>query len=353
VVDTRNGADICLRDVGEIHDDSILHGLASTNGRLTPLVAVTAWPGKLTAEDLRKTLVGIKDLPEGVKVELVADTSAGGMAVVNIRLPASASRERTQEVVSRVGKLLGEKVAVKEWIAFGEQWEPNVATMLLKLPQENAKAVADARKALLEIQEAICVVSEVSAEQRPFPVRIAVCDTKEQGQEELVKAATSLADRMKVTNSAVDVTALPGPPQPELHIQIDRVKMKALGVSLDDVVTVIRVDGGVATVNDFNKFGREFTMQVTPPRGFDVKDWLRLEVRGANDKRVRLGTFLSVKEVLGSRQVLRVNLYPAVVLSANPPADVSVSDATAKSLKLAETELPKGYKAESLLPASR
>ncbi len=60
---------------------------------------------------------------------------------------------------------------------------------------------------------------------------------------------------------------------------------------------------------------------------------------------------MTVREVRAPQQVFRVNLYPAAVLSAKSPEGTSAKDATARSLKLAETELPKGYKAENLLLA--
>jgi multidrug efflux pump subunit AcrB len=185
-----------------------------------------------------------------------------------------------------------------------------------------------------------------------FPIRIAVWDTNGQSHEELLKSAMALADRMKATNTVTDVTALPGPSQPELLIHLDREKMEAVGVSFDDVVSVIRTAGGSVMVNDFNKFEREILIRITSAPKLPVDDLKQLQVRGAENKRIPLGTILSVRQVLAPKQVLRVNLYPAVVLSANPPAGKSVSDATAKSLKLAETELPKGFKAESLLPMS-
>ena len=77
-----------------------------------------------------------------------------------------------------------------------------------------------------------------------------------------MKFATALADRMKATNAAADVTALPGPAQPVLCIQLDRVKLKELGVSAADVSAAIRIAGGPVMSGDFTQLERDFTIWI-------------------------------------------------------------------------------------------
>ncbi|VTS01354.1 hydrophobe amphiphile efflux-1 family transporter : Transporter, hydrophobe/amphiphile efflux-1 (HAE1) family OS=Planctomyces limnophilus (strain ATCC 43296 / DSM 3776 / IFAM 1008 / 290) GN=Plim_2886 PE=4 SV=1: ACR_tran: ACR_tran [Gemmata massiliana] len=351
VVGTISGMDIELRDVARIRDGSVPRGFASANGRSAPLVAVTAWPGKLTRADVRKVLDGIKGLPKGVRVELVSDVSMGSLALAHVRWPDATRREQVQEVIARAGKLLGEKVGVTEWIAFGEELESGAATILFTLPRGRATAVADARKVLRELRDTSCVVSEISNGQHPFPVRIAVCGTGDRGAEDLAKVANALVDRMRAKGTVVDATARPGSPRPELSVNVDRAKMKALGVTIEDVAAAIRATGVTVTADD-NKFASETIVRVTPmPEQLD--EILSLYVLGEKGKPVQLSALCSLRKVSAPQQVVRVNLCPAVVLSGVPPAGTSASDSIAQSLELAGAVLPKGYKARPLPPASR
>ncbi len=111
------------------------------------------------------------------------------------------------------------------------------------------------------------------------PVRIAVCDTKEQGVDELLKTAKTFAEQMKAKKFAADVTMLPEL-QPELHIKLDREELDKQGASVDDVLKVIRDTGSNVTDNDFNKFGYLHSIQATPKPIFAGDDWKKLEVAG-------------------------------------------------------------------------
>ena len=55
--------------------------------------------------------------------------------------------------------------------------------------------------------------------------------------------------------------------QPQLYVDVDRTKAKALGVSLDDVFNTLQVYLGSAYVNDFTRFGRNWQVNVQADAG--------------------------------------------------------------------------------------
>src|SRR4029078_8052880 len=57
---------------------------------------------------------------------------------------------------------------------------------------------------------------------------------------------------------------------PQLYIDVDRVKCKALGVPLSDVFQALQVYMGGYYVNDFNKFGRTWQVNIQADAPFRV-----------------------------------------------------------------------------------
>src|SRR5262249_13375146 len=264
VVKTTGGGQVVyLRDVGRVELGASAGEFARVNGKPAALVAVTPWRGKLTAKGVRKTGGWSETLPEGVRAELVADWSAGGVVVVDVRLPDAASRERTQEATDRATKLIRELPGGPDCTAFGDDREPNVATILVKLPQKNGPTAADIRKALSQIPDATVRVSNASAGREPFPVRIAVCDTGEWGVQDLRTTVDAVAQRLTADTAVTDLSVFPGRSVSQLWVTLDRHKLKELEVSAADVVATLRTATGVR-VDDFNQFGRDFVIPLVP-----------------------------------------------------------------------------------------
>src|SRR5262249_62428686 len=79
---------------------------------------------------------------------------------------------------------------------------------------------------------------------------------------------------------------------PQLYADIDREKAKKLGLSLQDVFSTLSVNLGSAYVNDFNKFGRTWQVDVQADGKFRNRaDQIALlQVRSARGEMIPLGS---------------------------------------------------------------
>jgi multidrug efflux pump subunit AcrB len=117
-------------------------------------------------------------------------------------------------------------------------------------------------------------------------------------------------------------------------------------VSLSDVMTTLQVAVGSVYVNDFNTFGR--TVQIRIPfadQRMTAADLGQLLVKNDKGQTVRLGTVMTVRYDMAPSAALRVDLHPAVRITAAVPPGKSVAEVAAACVKLAEAEvLGKGFR---------
>ena len=97
---------------------------------------------------------------------------------------------------------------------------------------------------------------------------------------------------------------------PQLYLDIDRVKAQMLGINVTDVFTALQTYLGSAYVNDFNLLGRTFRVTAQADSSFrvDNKDVLKLRVRNSSGDTVPLGSFTTVRDMLGP--LARASLQP-------------------------------------------
>ncbi len=131
---------------------------------------------------------------------------------------------------------------------------------------------------------------------------------------------------------------------PQLFADIDREKVKKLGIPLQDVFGTLAAYLGSAYINDFNRFGRtwQVTAQAEAKFRSRVEDVRRLEVRSADGKMIPLGTLLRMDEALGPDRVVRYNLYPAASINGEPELGSSSGEALAIIEQMAADKLPPG-----------
>src|SRR5207244_8971746 len=88
---------------------------------------------------------------------------------------------------------------------------------------------------------------------------------------------------------------------PWLELIIDRAQAKDRGVSIDDVRTTLESTIGPYYVNDFNRFGRTWQVNVQAIDRYrqSPEDIKLLEVRNNQNQMVPLADFASVKSVNG------------------------------------------------------
>src|SRR5215475_2452490 len=134
---------------------------------------------------------------------------------------------------------------------------------------------------------------------------------------------------------------------PQLYMDSDRVKVKTMGVELTDVFDTLQAYLGSFYVNDFNRFGRtwQVNVQADAPFRVDAETVKQLKVRNAAGDMAPLGAVADVRDAVGPLTVTRYNLFPAATINGASRPEVSTGDVLVTMEQLAQ-ELPRNMTTE-------
>ena len=327
-----------LRDVGRVEKVAVAGGFALRNGEVVALVRVTGLPGHSITAPVTEAVAALgKNLPAGVRVETFADLSieSAALAWVELALPAGAGPARTRTATDAAVKLIRTLPGRPDCMAFSGAAQ-NRATLLVKLSHKDAPTPADLRKALAGVHQVVARVSEVTAGRTAFPVRIALCG---EGHDDLRRWADAVAERLEADEIATDAAVWPRADHTSLSVKVDRKKVAALGVKMDDLTAVLESAAGMSVDA--------------------TADMKRLEVRGENGKQVPLGAVARFEAVTGPEAIWRLGTQTALKLTANPPDGQTPASAAARCVRVAEDEkkrlkLPAAFRVtDSTAPEAR
>ena len=132
---------------------------------------------------------------------------------------------------------------------------------------------------------------------------------------------------------------------PQLFVELNREKTKMMGVRVADVFDTLQSLFGALYVNDFNKFGRIWRVQVQAEPSFRnaPADIGRVYVRNADGQMVPLSGVVDSGFRAGPNAVSRFNGFPAIQITGAPAAGQSTGQAMAAVQALAAKTLPAGY----------
>jgi multidrug efflux pump subunit AcrB len=135
---------------------------------------------------------------------------------------------------------------------------------------------------------------------------------------------------------------------PQLKLDIDRIKVASLDVSLDEVNQTLQIYLGSLNVNRFNEFGRywQVTLQADQQFRSRVEDINLLQVRNKNGQMIPLGTLVKVSEITGPIFVRRYNLYTTAPVAGALQPGVSSGDVIKAVNEISADTLPRSMKSE-------
>ena len=107
---------------------------------------------------------------------------------------------------------------------------------------------------------------------------------------------------------------------PQYFLDIDRDKIRGLGIPLSAVFTALQLDVGSLTVNTFSRFGRTWQVKVMADQSFrrNLEDLRELKVVARDGGLVPLASVLNVRQSMGPSIMMRYNLYPAAPIVGIP-----------------------------------
>ncbi len=135
---------------------------------------------------------------------------------------------------------------------------------------------------------------------------------------------------------------------PTVEYEIDREKVKLLGVNLADVFTALQVNFGGMQVNDFNKFGRTYKVMLQSDVLYRSEaDCARFVfVKGSNGQMVPLMSLITPKLSTGPTQISRFNAARAVTIQGNAGAGYSSGQAMNAIEEIVRQEAGVGFNIE-------
>lgn len=294
-----------------------------------------------------------------------------GYLLVNVQLPDSASLERTKEVMARIDELTRNSPdigGIKHSVSIaGQSFLLNVngsnfGSMFVILdpfehrrqdPQLYADRIAARLRAKLykEVEEAAVGVfgaPPVDGLGTAGGFKFMVEDRGDKGLAALQEEADRLSYMANQGHGLVGVFSMFRANTPQLYIDIDRSKCKSLGIPLKDVFNALQANLGSQYVNDFNRFGRtwQVNVQADSPFRFHADDVARLKVRNSNGDMVPLGTIARVEDASGPAMITRYNTYPATAINGNSMPGISTGQTIQVMEQLAKAELPQSYTSE-------
>lgn len=284
-----------------------------------------------------------------------------GYLILIARLPASASLERTNRVVREITQIalatpgVAHLVAYSGWSFLTGVQQPYVASMFARLrpfserPDLPAAALADAlRQRLGKIKEAEVAVftpPPIRGMSRVGGFKLEIQDRAGLGTEALKEATEALVAAAKREPGLIDVFSTFDPAVPQLYLEVDRIRAKAMGVPLGELFATLQVYLGSLYVNDFNLFGRTYQVlaQADAPFRMRPNDVLSLKTRSASGAMVPLGALVSLRQIQAPDILTRYNLYLAAEVNGSTLPGTSSREAIARMEQLARQTLPSGF----------
>jgi hydrophobic/amphiphilic exporter-1 (mainly G- bacteria), HAE1 family len=132
---------------------------------------------------------------------------------------------------------------------------------------------------------------------------------------------------------------------PQYMIEVDNLKAKQLGVSINDLMQTMQIYYGSSFVSDFNRFGKYYRVmaQADMPYRADAASLNGIYVKNNAGEMVPANTLVKLKRVYGPETVTRNNLYNAVTINGLPKPGYSTGDAIKAVEETAKQFLPRGY----------
>jgi len=135
---------------------------------------------------------------------------------------------------------------------------------------------------------------------------------------------------------------------PQLYADIDRTKARQLGVPITDVFDTMQIYLGSLYANDFNKFGRTYSVRVQADAAYRARaeDIGALKVRSTSGQMVPLAALMNIKPTFGPERAMRYNGFLTADINGGPAPGYSSGQAQDAIKRIAAETLPPGISYE-------
>ncbi|WP_233870471.1 multidrug efflux RND transporter permease subunit [Paraburkholderia adhaesiva] len=157
----------------------------------------------------------------------------------------------------------------------------------------------------------------------------------------LQQAAQKIMAEAAQSNVLTGVRSEGLPPAPQLYVEIDRVKARALGLQIGQVNQALSLAFGANYVNDFVFEGNVLRVfvQADATQRMRAEDVSALRLRNNRNEMVPFSAFTTVRWISGPQQLERYNGFPSATVSGQAAAGRSSGAAIAEMERIANRVL--------------
>jgi multidrug efflux pump len=279
-----------------------------------------------------------------------------------VQLPDGASLDRTDAVLRRMSDIAMKTPGIEATLSFpglsvaGFTNSPSAGllTLTLKPFDERHDASRSVAALVARLNASYAAIPEAQIAVFPPPAvqglgtiggfKMQIVDRAGVGPVELYKQTQNLIAKAAKEPSLTGVFTGFQVGVPRIDADIDREKARAQGVSLTNLFETMQVYLGSLYVNDFNRFGRTYQVNVQSDRQYreQPEDILRLQTRNGAGQMIPLGSFVSLTRSAGPERIMHYNSDLTAEINAAPASGYSSGQAQRALEQLAAKELPNG-----------
>lgn len=294
----------------------------------------------------------VKSLPTGFVPQ-----EDGGAVMGMVQLPPGASLERTDSLLTEVGKMLEgieevDYVLKISGVNFMSGLGSSAGSLVAKMKPWNERS-RTVQEINAEINQRLFANTSASFMFFPTPtlqgfglstgVEVQLQDKK---GGDIMTFFNSVQEFLGAMNQREEVqvamtTFNPLYPQKEIHADIP--KIKAAGLTLSEVMTTLQAYIGSMYVSNYNQYGKQFRVMVQAGPEFRAKqsDLNRMTVRTASGEMAPITEFINIKDVTGPQNLNRFNMYSSIDATILPAKGYSTGDIIAIMKDVAKETLMK------------
>jgi multidrug efflux pump len=278
------------------------------------------------------------------------------------QLPDGATLDRTEDVMRRMSDIALKQPGVANAVAFPglsingftNSSNSGIVFTPLKSFDERGKANLPAGLIAQQLNQQFAQIEDAFVVIFPPPpvqglgttggFKLQLQDRASLGYEAMDAAVKALMAKAYATPELAGMFSSYQVNVPQLYADIDRTKARQLGVSVTEVFDTLQIYLGSLYVNDFNQFGRTYTVRVQADAAYRARaeDVGALKVRSASGEMVPLSALLKIQPSFGPERAMRYNGFLSADINGGPAPGYSSGQAQDAIERIAAETLPPG-----------
>ena len=283
-----------------------------------------------------------------------------GYIITSVVLPDGATLSRTTQTTDTIRAEVEKNPAIAFQFAvngldfIGGGNKTNVATVFIRMTDWSERTITadDMVQSLVEIGSR--QTDGLAVAFNPPAIRglgstggfeLYVQSRTNEDPKQLARVVNEFIETLRQEPILASVNTFFRPTVPQLFIEVDEAKAITQGVKIADIYAALQSTMGSLYVNDFNRSGRTYRVQLQAEAAYRMKpeDLGKVYVRSDSDAMIPLSALSKVEHVVGAEQLERFNGLLSAKLLGRGEVGVSSGDALELVERIAAETLPDGY----------